>query len=356
MKKRDIYGKFYNPTKLLSYGRVLNFSIGSRSIGKSTGFALFLLREWLENGRQFIYTRRDKDELQKTCVNYFDNAVEILRSYGYKINEVLYSGGEYLVDGQTAGYAIPLNLQQKYKSSNYSKVWYILYDEFLITPGSATRYIGGRTNASAEVEAMTSLFQTVDRGVGRSFRNETRIIFVGNAGKFFNPFFINYGIDRYLRPTTKYLAPKGEMYVLEQTSETEATKEIKESNGYKISTEKTRAYAYDNKFADLIGSDFIEAHPVGRHLPMFNFVYDGKTYGVYQYPDAGFIYVSEKSCDGRAILSLTTADHRPNYLMMRNWHGHPGTQLLKEMYDRGDVRFMTNKCKMIVDFYLSYDV
>lgn len=356
MKKRDIYGKFYNPTKLLSYNRILNFSIGSRSIGKSTGFALFLLREWLEKGHQFIYVRRDKDELQKTCTTYFDSAVSILQGFGYDIKECVYCGGEYLVDGVVAGYAIPLNLQQKYKSSNYSNVWWILYDEFIVTPGSQTRYIGGRTNASAEVDAMTSLYQTVDRGIGRAARNEVRIFFVGNAGRFFNPFFINYGIDKLLRRDTKYLAPKDDVYVLEMTGETEATKEIKQSNGYKISTEKTRAYAYDNKFADLTGSDFIVRSPSGRHLPMFNFVYEGNTYGVLQYPDLGYIFISEKKCEGRLTLSLTTADHRPNYLMMQNWHGHPATQLLKECYDRGDIRFMSNKCKLVLDFYLSYEL
>lgn len=356
MKHRDIYGKFYNPTKILSYGKVLNFSIGSRSIGKSTGFALFLLRDFLENGHQFIYCRRTMDETQLTAPNYFDNAVDILKACGYDVNAVVYSGGEYQLDGKTAGFAIPLSLQQKYKSSNYSNVWWILYDEFMIMPGSQARYIGGSSNASAEVEAMTSLFQTVDRGVGRAFRNECRIIFVGNAGTFFNPFFINYGVDRFLRPDTKYLAPKNDMYVVELTRETEATKEIKESNGYKISTEKTRSYAYENQYADLKGDAFIEKDPIGRYTPLCNLICDGNTYGVYSYADAGYIYISHKKADGRYNISLTTADHKPNYLMMRTWHGHPITKRIKEMYDLGSIRFYDYKCKMCIDFYLAYDV
>ena len=356
MAKRDVYGKFYNPTKLLSYNKVLNFSIGSRSIGKSTGFAILLLREFIEHGRQFIYCRRTMDETQLTAPTYFDNAFNILKGMGYDLKTIQYSGGHYIVNDKTAGYAIPLSLQQKYKSSNYSDVWYILYDEFMIMPGSQSRYIGGSSNASAEVEAMTSLYQTVDRGIGKAFRNECRIIFVGNAGTFFNPFFINYGIDKYLRPDTKYLAPKGEIYVVEFTRQTEATKEIQKSNGYLMSTEKTRSYAYDNDFADLTGDDFIEKDPKGRSTQMFNFIYDNKTYGVRQYPDAGYIYISEKECEGRPVLSLTTSDHKPNYLMMKNWHAHPYTKLLKEMYDRGSIRFYSYKCKMVVDFYLGYDV
>ena len=141
----DLYGIFYNPTKLLSYGRVLNFSIGSRSIGKSTGFAIMMLKDYIEKGRQFIYVRRTQDETQLTAPSYFDNAVDIMKSKGFDIQDFYYKGGEYYLNGELCGYAIPLSLQQKYKSSNYSSVWWILYDEFMIMPGSTARYIGGST-------------------------------------------------------------------------------------------------------------------------------------------------------------------------------------------------------------------
>lgn len=354
--KKDVYGKFYNPNKILSYGKVLNFTIGSRSIGKSTGWALFLLLEWINKGRQFIYVRRTKDELLETCVTYFDNAVDILKSLDYNIEEFYYKGGEYYLNGEECGFAIPLSLQQKYKSSNYSKVWWIVYDEFMIMPGSKSTYLGGSSNAMLEVDAMVSLFQTVDRGVGRAFRDECRIVFIGNAGTFFNPFFINYGIDRLLRPETKFLCPKKDMYVLESTTETEATKEIKSSNGYKISTAKTKAYAYDNVYADLGSDAFIEKHPDAPHNMLCNIVMDGNTYGVYQYPQLGYLYVSHHECPGKAYLSLTAADHKPNYLMIKTWHGHPVTTLIKEMYSMGAIRFQDFKCKMVIDFYLSYDV
>lgn len=352
----ELYGKFYSPAKLLSYGKVQNFSIGSRSIGKSTGIAIFLLKEFIEKGHMFVYVRRTKDETDLTAPAYFDNAVNILMDKGYKIQEFVYKGGEYFLNGKLCGFAIPLSLQQKYKSGNYSKVWWILYDEFMVAPGSGARYIGGSTNASAEVDAMASLFQTIDRGIGKAFRNETRIFFVGNAGTFFNPFFVAYGIDRMLRPDTKYLAPKNEIFVVELTSETEATKDIKESNGYKMSTERTKAYAYDNKFADLGSEVFIVKDPPGRHTMLVNIIYDGNTYGVYSYPDAGYLYICHKPCDGKPTIAITTDDHAPNYLMIKTWHGHPITQLIKQMYDLGSIRFSDFKCKMVIDFYLSYDV
>lgn len=354
--KRDVYGKFYSPVKCLSYGRRLIFSVGSRSIGKSTGWAIHLLREYLEKGRQWIYVRRTQDETDLTAPHYFDNAAQILRQYGYEIGELTYAGGEYAINGEPCGYAIPLSLQQKYKSGNYSKVWYIIYDEFMIAPGSAARYLGGRQKSSAEVDAMAGLYQTVDRGIGEAFRDEVTVISIGNAGSFFNPFFVHYGIDRLLRPDTKYLAPKGEKYVVELTSENEATEGIKGSLGYYMSTERGKAYAYENKYADLDGGEFLSRDPEGRRLPVCNLIYEGNKYGVYAYTREGFIYVCHKYADGRQDIALTTADHRPNYLLIGRWHGHPITAELKRMYDLGSIRFQDAKCKLALDFYFKYDI
>lgn len=353
----DIYGKFYNPTHIDSYNRIYNFSIGSRSIGKSTGWALRLLSNYMKTGEQFIYVRRTKDELDETAPSYFDNAVNILLDADYKIDKFNYKGRKYYVNDKVCGFAIPLSLQRKYKSADYSKVKYILYDEFMVMPWDTGSYIGGKTNVLAEVDAMASLYQTVDRCRGSAARNEVKVIFIGNAGTFFNPFFIHFEIDKYLRPDTKYLAPKNADYVLEFTTETEATKDIKNSNGYKISTNKTRDYAYNNKFADIANDAFILRKPEGRRIPLCNLIYDGKKYGVFSYPDAGYIYVNHEDMRGAVPeIAITTNDHRPNYLMMKTWHGSEITKLIKGMYDFGSIRFADYKCKMVIDFYLAYDV
>lgn len=352
----DLYGIFYNPTKLLSYGKPWNFSLGIRSIGKSTGFALFFLHDFIKNGHMFVYMRRDKDELHETCRNYFDTAADILRDHGFTIDDFHYHGGKYYLNGELCGYAVPLSTQQKLKSNNYSQVWWILYDEFMVMPGNTRGYLGGRGNSMAEVDALTSFYQTVDRGKGRAFRNETRVVFVGNAGTLYNPFFVKEEIDKYLRPDTKYLAPKKGIYVLEVTRETEATKHIKESYGYKMSTERTKAYAFENEFADTFGADaFIDREPSGQRRPLCNLIYENDVYGVYMYERAGYLYIGHRPCQGRKELALTTEDHRPNYLLMRNYRQDPAALLIKDMYDKGAIRFADNKCKMIIDFYLKYD-
>ena len=64
---KDIYGEFYSPVKLISTNKPYLFSLGVRSSGKSTGWLIHLLREFMRDGKQFIYLRRDKEELDATA-------------------------------------------------------------------------------------------------------------------------------------------------------------------------------------------------------------------------------------------------------------------------------------------------
>lgn len=353
----DLYGDFYSPVKLLSYGRRLNISIGSRSIGKSTGIGMHLLKDFIENGHRFIYMRRTKDETDDTAPNYFGDAVSILNDNGFSINDFSYINNKYFLNGELCGYSLSLRRQSKAKSMGISNVWWILYDEFMITPGESSFYLGGRNNMTREVDAMASLIQTVDRKKGKAFRNEVRVFLVGNAGTLYNPFLMNFDIDAMLRPETKYLAPKKEDYVVEMTDQVEATKDFKNSFGYYMSSKKVKAYAYENKFYDTLGAEaFILKKPDGPRSPLLTFEYDGENYGVYGYERAGYLYVSHEPTNRGKVLALTAQDHKPNYLMFENYRGHPGLVLIKDMYDKGAIRFFDLKCKSVIDFYLKYAI
>lgn len=355
---KDIYSIFYNPTKALSYNRPYIFSVGARSIGKSTGWKIHLLLEFLRHKKKFIYVRRTEDELKLSRTHFFDNASLIISRYTGEPCSVEYKGlAGYYVNGEQAGYAVPLARQGKYKSATeFEDVFYILYDEFLMTPGS-TRYLSSG-GFFEECDCMTFLYQTVDRGIDKAYRNETKVIFLGNAGKIYNPFFLKYGVDRYLREDTKYLAPKNNkdgngpcLWVCEQTSETEATREIMNSYAYQLSGESAREYAYDNKYADIIKSDFIMKKPAVSWEPIVNLAMDGNVYGTYAFPEEGLIYVSHRPAPGRQTFALTTADHTPNYMLIRKYSGHIFMSQIKRMYDLGMCRYQDQKCQYVLDFF-----
>lgn len=354
--KKDIYGDFYNPTKLISTGKPYLFSLGVRSSGKSTGWLIHLLKEYMKNGKQFIYLRRDKEELEATAENAFTNAIVIYNNY-YRGREQEYPQIEsfeyrkqtYTINGQVAGYGMSLSTQQKAKSLPLSDVWWILYDEFLVSKAGG-RYLGGKDNIFKECEALMSLFITVDRGIDRPFRNELRVICIGNNETYMSPIFMRLGIDKYLTRETKFLNPKSEGWAVEQTFEVKALEHSKQSNAYLLSSDYNKAYSFDGGIFD---EKFI-GRPEGKLYPMFNFKYNDYEYGVAQ-SEFGEIYVSAKPYNVRTNLALTGPDHSPNYQLAKEWRSSYFMQALREGITAGKIYYETQKAKYAVETFFAYD-
>ena len=153
MKKKDIFGDFYSPMKALSYHRPYIFSIGVRSIGKSTGWMIWLVLEAVKKNKHFIYMRRTENELRETAPTAIQNAVGIINRY-YKeplIKKWEYKNGKYYINDEIVGYSIPLSLEAKHKSIDYSDVWYIVYDEFLVRSG---KYLGNKDTPYYEMDCV----------------------------------------------------------------------------------------------------------------------------------------------------------------------------------------------------------
>lgn len=348
---KDIYGNFYNPTKILSYNRPYCISLGVRSIGKSTGFAIHVLQDFIKNKHQFVYMRRTLDELKSTAPSALNNAVRIINNYYGKtvIESCTFEKNTYYVNGEIAGYAVPLSLEQKYKSIDYSNVYWIIYDEFLPRNG---KYLGGKENPFFEVECLESFFQTCDRKVDEAYSNRVRLICIGNNMTYYNPLILSLGADKYLTTDTKYLAPKGEMYVIEQTLSVEATKDMKNSNVYKLATDKTRRYAFEGG----IDNNAFIGKPGGKLETICNLVYKGETFGVF-YSQEGVVWVSKNKCPGNVkTIAITASDHSVNYMLIKNWHDSYETSILRQAYNSGCILFENGKCRFMINQYFMYDI
>ena len=53
---------YYDMSKLLSFNKFLNISIGARGLGKSYAAKRWAINNWLKNKKQFVYIRRYKTE------------------------------------------------------------------------------------------------------------------------------------------------------------------------------------------------------------------------------------------------------------------------------------------------------
>lgn len=367
-------GDFWSCKKLLTYGRPFNFVTSERSVGKSTNIAMFLLLEWKYNRRKFIYCRRDKDTIQLTGPKFFDNAVKILNEKMPKLDpnyrqivQMELSGGKYLFADEVEykdeedeeptpvsveiGYTIPLSLEAKSKSTPFGDVYNIVFDEFLERDPS--KYLGNKqTMEYAEYEAIMSLYESVDRCIGRSYRNETRVFFLGNIKTKFCPLYLVMGMAEYVVSGAKFIAPKGKYWLMERVDGIEATKDKEQSFAFQMATEDHRKYAFSTDTAE--DSTFIKKPGASEYLETVRI--DGKDYGVRMsineiIPEM-FIGKPEQ---GRRIIALDNNSHNGiDYELISAWRTFPLTKRMADMYQKGLLFFDNEYTKQVFLKFLQF--
>lgn len=343
---------WFSITPALSYNKNLMMIVGPRSVGKSVSVAIYMLYQYLKTGRKFMYIRRTKDTLELTAAEWFTSAVQIMKDNGYEF-EFSYDTKNYYINGEHCGYALPLNAQQKYKGANFSDCDWIIFDEFIAFDGE--RYLGSKTNPLSEYKALISLYQTVDRGVGKPYRNETKIIALGNAETFYNPLFMGTQADKYLRLDAHFISPKDTQWLIQlvHREDSKASEEYKSSIGYMLSDERTKAYAYENISKENGKNDFVKkiTNPMQG---ICNLVWENHHMGLYADYKTGIFYISSKKNYAPQTFALSTQDHRPNYFLAQ--HGNVFIRMIRDAYDDGKLYFENNNIKFYIDNYLNYTI
>lgn len=351
-----IYGKFWSPEHLISYGKPLMCSLGQRGIGKSTGVGLYCIGQYYDNKKLFIYCRRNGDELKQTQKDYFYSPLDIYNAYYGTKHVWALDGGTYKDEnGEVVGFAIPLSQADKYKSSPFGAlgVRTIIYDEFILAKGKETGYVGSKETPYLEYDLLIRLYQTVDRAPGHSFLNETKIFCLGNFANLYNPILLGCGADKYLTINSKCVSPKGKPWVIEITDNVEATSEVRSSFGYQLAREEIAKGDYDvNGF---ITSDSIQTLK-GVMNPIINVEYSGRKYGVYLFEKRGVIYVSTKISEAVRTIALTMADGKINQVTAVKWNKSPAMDLLRRFAEMGLVIFQNERARQDILTYLNFTI
>lgn len=359
-------GRFYSPQKVITYGRPWIFITGSRSIGKSTSIAILVVLDYLENGHKWIYCRRTRDEVQLTANTFFGNAINIINKHTkYKIHDITFSKQRFWIsmesdknedeeDGynkRECGMVIPLSLEQKYKSSNLSDYFTIIYDEFIAK--NKTQYLGSAQTPNREYKAMLSLYQTVDRGIDKPYRNETTVFFLGNTATIYNPIYLSLGIANYIRPDSKIIAPKNKLWILEQIETVEALEEIEESYAYQLADEEEREYAYKNKGAGDTDTAFIGRPEISTYDETYTL--NGVDYGVSHTTDWKYYIGSPRRDVTAKKYSLDVDSHTGIDLkLIHKMLQHPMTVYLQKAFCDGRLYFKDVRTKQEWLKYLQF--
>ena len=319
----------------LSYNALFNFIVGMRGGGKTYGGLRWAIGNFLKspkyNPRQFMYVRRYKTELEKltqTRNGRLFNAV----SAEFVEHELKAESNVLTCDKQVCGYAVPLSTSGTMKSDSFPNVTDIFFDEFIIDSRGSYHYLRD------EVGCFLDLYETVARG------REVRVWFFGNAISTANPYFEYFNLDMPYNGKIQRFGKHKKMLVQNFSSPGLAEYRKNTSFGKIIADTEYSDYAYDNKML-LDNNDFIEKKSRASFYHM-TIIYKNKKIGVWLDDRQGLYFISDDVLeDWERIYCATTADHKPNIMLMRYDKASRPLQLLVKAYECGAVRYETQALK-----------
>lgn len=308
---------YYDPNKMLSYNRILNFIIGARGIGKSYGMKIHPIRRFIKHGEQFIYLRRYKDEIKKVD-NYFNDVAKEFPDHKFQVK-----GRKFFIDGKLAGWAIPLSSWQSEKSNAYPFVTTIIYDEF-IREKDNSGYIPN------EVPALLNLMDTVFRG-----RDNVRCVCLSNAVSVVNPYFLYFGVV----PNIEKRFNAYQSLVIEIPDSKDFSDERRKTKfGQLINGTEYGDMSLDNEFVN-DSVVFIERRSKESKFS-FAIVYKGMKIGVWVDVEAGVLYLShDVDPSTKNIFALSADDLSENVMMMTSWKNNYYLKKLVSSFTNGYLRF-----------------
>jgi len=308
---------YYDPSKMLSYNRILNFIIGARGIGKSYSMKIHPIRRFIKHGEQFIYLRRYKDEIKKFD-NYFNDVAKEFPNVKFQIK-----GRKAYIDGKLAGWAIPLSSWQSEKSNAYPNVTTIIYDEF-IREKDNSGYIPN------EVPALLNLMDTVFRD-----RENVRCICLSNAVTIVNPYFLYFGAV----PDVNKRFNAYESLVIEIPDSKDFSDERKKTKfGKLIVGTEYGDMSLDNEFIN-DSTVFIEKRSkISKY--QFSVIYKGMKMGIWVDTEQGVMYLSnEFDPSNKLTFALSTDDLSENAMLMTNWKNNYYLKKMVRAFMNGYLRF-----------------
>lgn len=320
---------FYDYNQLLSYNAMFNFILGERGVGKTYGALKFAINRFIKSGEQFVYLRRYKSELKKCIPHLFD---AIISNNEFPDTSLYTKGDTLYIDGKIAGYAIALSTSNILKSTSFTKVKTIIFDEFIIDKGMY-HYLPN------EVISLLDLVETIAR-----LRN-VRVIFLGNAISIANPYFAYF--DLHLPYNSTFATFKDGLILVNYIKNEEYRKVKHESNfGKLIAGTSYSAYAIDNVM--LRDSNYFIKHKTPEAKFFFILNINKTRYGVWRDRSMSSIFISNDIDPNCPIsIAINNEDHTDNTVLIKS-RSNPWFKTILEHYKIGLLYFESQKIKSVI--------
>lgn len=314
---------YWSPGRLLSKNAMFNFAIGGRGTGKTYAFKKFAISAFIKKGAESIYLRRYESELDDRA-SFFNDIAPKFPGFEFQVHghqgqiRRVAEEGEKPEKWRTFLYFVALSRALTKKSVPYPKVKIICYDEFIIDKGHI-RYLG------QEVKSLLDFYVTVDR-----YQDRVRILFIANAVRFANPYFIYFNLNP-RRGDGIITAADG--YCAVELIEGEAFRRHAESTrfGRMISGSAYAEYSIGNAFEDL-KSPFLKKKPSDARF-LFGLGVDGERLGFWMTPNINEGFLSKRIPKDGTVYALTARDRTPN--MQAIDRAAPPLKIIKRLYMEG---------------------
>lgn len=343
-------GEYYDGTKLLSMKDIngkqpeIYLTSGNRSIGKTTWFNRYCVKDFLKKGNKFCLIYRYNYELSD-CADKFFKDIQRLFFPEHEMTEKRRANNifvELFLDDKSCGYCVTLNNADALKKFSHllSDVDKMVFDEFQ----SETNHY-----CSNEMNKLLSIHTSIARGNGEQVRR-VPLYMLSNKVSIINPYFLSLGISDRLKADTKYL--KGDGFVLEQSYiEEVANMQLDSAFNRAFKNEAYIAYSAQNVYLN-DNETFIE-RPSGYCSYVCTIKNGDKDYSV-RYYVKDHIYYMDTSVDKDFGVKFSTDaySHDKEYIMIGT--NNPYISLLQGQFERGNMRFKNQECKSVFFDMLRY--
>ena len=341
---------YYDGTKLLSLTDIngnrpeIYMCTTNRTGGKTTYFGRLVVNRFLDKREKFGLLYRYNYELDDCAEKFFKDIGELFFN-GYTMTSKKRAKGIYhelYLNGEPCGYAVSINSADQVKKNShfFSDVKRLIFDEFQSE---------SNTYCPNEIKKFISVHTSMARGQGEQNRY-LPVYMLSNPVSIINPYYVELGISSRLTDETRFL--RGDGFVLEQGF-VESAADAQKSSGFNKAFARNSYVAYSSESVYLNDNKAFVDRPqgVGRYTATLK--YNGQTYGIREFAEAGVIYCDDRADETYPLkITVTTDDHELNYVMLKR--NDLFLFNLRYYFERGCFRFKDLRCKEAVLKSLSY--
>ena len=343
-------GNYYDGTKLLSLTDIngnrpeIYMCTTNRTGGKTTYFGRLVVNRFLDKREKFGLLYRYNYELDDCAEKFFKDIGELFFN-GYTMTSKKRAKGIYhelYLNGEPCGYAVSINSADQVKKNShfFSDVKRLIFDEFQSE---------SNTYCPNEIKKFISVHTSMARGQGEQNRY-LPVYMLSNPVSIINPYYVELGISSRLTDETRFL--RGDGFVLEQGF-VESAADAQKSSGFNKAFARNSYVAYSSESVYLNDNKAFVDRPQGVGRYMATLKYNGQTYGIREFAEAGVIYCDDRADETFPLkITVTTDDHELNYVMLKR--NDLFLFNLRYYFERECFRFKDLRCKEAVLKSLSY--